>query len=95
MTIHYWEKINHFGFPAYKCGWCGLGKCVPQIVRKMRSIKDDDDNFDITCALTQDVDKGSIEHQELWNCPIDNEKKKKINSKIKEAEDIIAEAIAV
>lgn len=95
MTLHYWEEIIHNGFSAYKCGWCGLVRVVPRIVRDLKSIKPDDDNFDITCALSQGVSTGSVEHYQLSECPVRHEKKKRYNKAIEKAEAELLESIVL
>ncbi len=96
--LHYWEKyniVNIPGCPAYKCSWCGLTVRVPLITQRMKSIKVDDDNFDITCALVQGKDRDTKQYREIWECPIDGESRKKINVAYDEAERIIAEKVMV
>ena len=94
MNMHYWEKTVRYGFPAFRCGWCGLVIIVPRIVRNFRSIKPDDDNFDITCALSQGVEIGTEEYMELHNCPIGDDKRKRFNMDIEEVETLSKEAEA-
>ncbi len=94
MLLHYWVKTNRFGFIAYYCGWCGLVKVVPSIVQQLHSIKPDDDNFDITCALSQDEELGSKGYFELHECPVSGEKRKRFNKAIDDAEAcLLAEVV--
>lgn len=94
MPLHYWIKMSDSGYPTYKCAWCGLARAVPLIVQRMRSIKPDDDNFDITCALVQEEDRGSKAYFELWECPISGEKRKRFNKTIDDAEACLLEGVA-
>lgn len=78
MTVHYWSKKPG---NCYQCGWCGLVVSIPRIVLAWKSIKETDDNFDITMALLQEpkYERGSLQYQEIMECSAGNQKRIELN----------------
>jgi len=76
MPLHHWKKVNG---PYYKCMWCGLKVRIPSSTINFKAIKQEHDNFDITCGLVQGIPRTSKQYFEIWECPIGNQERKRIN----------------